>query len=39
MIDDIAESQELSKEVLEAISNHDTFGIDVDEVRIDNFFK
>lgn len=33
MMDDIAESQDLSKEISEAISNPVAFGVDVDEVR------
>lgn len=33
MMDDIAESQDLSKEISEAISNPVAFGADVDEVR------
>lgn len=33
-MDDIAESQDLSKEISEAISNPVAFGADVDEVRI-----
>lgn len=33
-MDDIAESQDLSKEISEAISNPVPFGTDVDEVRI-----
>lgn len=32
MMDDIAESQDLSKEISEAISNPVAFGTDVDEV-------
>lgn len=32
-MDDIAESQDLSKEISEAISNPVAFGTDVDEVR------
>lgn len=34
MMDDIAESQDLSKEISEAISNPVAFGTDVDEVGI-----
>jgi len=33
-MDDIAESQDLSKEISEAISNPVAFGTDVDEVKI-----
>lgn len=36
-MDDIAESQDLSKEISEAISNPVAFGADVDEVNIINF--
>lgn len=36
MMDDIAESQDLSKEISEAISNPVAFGADVDEVRKNN---
>lgn len=35
MMDDIAESQDLSKEISEAISNPVAFGADVDEVYFD----
>lgn len=38
MMDDIAESQDLSKEISEAISNPVAFGTDVDEVRIIIYF-
>lgn len=34
MMDDIAESQDLSKEISEAISNPVAFGTDIDEVSI-----
>lgn len=34
MMDDIAESQDLSKEISEAISNPVALGLDVDEVRL-----
>jgi hypothetical protein len=39
MMDDIAESQDLSKEISEAISNPVAFGTDVDEVSIIIFLK
>lgn len=38
MMDDIAESQDLSKEISEAISNPVAFGTDVDEVKIKIYF-
>lgn len=38
-MDDIAESQDLSKEISEAISNPVAFGTDVDEVSIIVFLK
>lgn len=39
MMDDIAESQDLSKEISEAISNPVAFGTDVDEVKIMIYFN
>lgn len=39
MMDDIAESQDLSKEISEAISNPVAFGTDVDEVKIIIYFN
>lgn len=38
MMDDIAESQDLSKEISEAISNPVALGLDVDEVRLITHF-